>query len=448
MKSFLTGLWESLRSNYWFVPALMTLGAIGLSYALLALDQRLKLSNMSGVAWLYTGGAAGARSVLSTVASSVITVAGTTFSITIAALSLASSQFGPRLLRGFLRDTGNQVVLGTFIGTFVYCLLILRMIRGVDQDVFVPNIAVTGGVFLSLASVAVLIYFINHVSTSIQAAHVVSSVTEELIEAIDRLYPAEIGQGEGDLDAVPPELSHPCHDILATKSGYVQIINQEKLIGLAQTVDGVLEIKRRPGTFVTRGSILAVLGAAVEPDEKFCKQVNGAFMLGPNRTMVQDAQFGLDQLVEVASRALSPGINDPFTAIMCLDRIGEALSDLAVRPMPSARRFDDKDVLRVIADPPTFQGMADASLDQIRQYGSTSYAVTLRFLETLEAVAPSASAEDRAVLQRQAALIYEGRSALSASEDRQRVAARYALTVQALEAEPEAEVDERLKTAC
>ncbi len=414
----------------------MTAGAIGLSYLLLYFDRSIKMSSLSGIAWLYTGGASGARSVLSTVASSVITVAGTTFSITIAALSLASSQFGPRLLRGFLRDTGNQIVLGTFIGTFVYCLLILRMVRGTDNDVFVPNIAVTGGVFLSLASVAVLIYFINHVSTSIQAAHVVSSVTEELIEVIDRLYPAEIGQGEGDLDNVPPEMPHPCHDILATKSGYVQIVNQEKLIALAQDKGGVLEIKRRPGAFVTRGCLLAVLGATDAPDEKFCKAVNSAFILGPHRTMIQDAQFGLDQLVEVASRALSPGINDPFTAIMCLDRIGQALSDLAVRPMPSARRYGDKNVLRVIAEAPTFEGMAEASLDQIRQYGSTSYAVSLRFLETLEAVASSTNAEDRAVLRRQATLIYEGRSALSASEDRQRVAARYAQTVQALETLP------------
>jgi len=436
LKSFLTGLWESLRSNYWFVPALMTVGAVGLSYVLLYFDRTLKMSSLSGLAWLYTGGASGARSVLSTVASSVITVAGTTFSITIAALSLASSQFGPRLLRGFLRDAGNQVVLGTFIGTFVYCLLILRMVRGGDNALFVPNLAVTGGVFLSLASVAVLIYFINHVSTSIQAAHVVSSVTEELIEAIDRLYPAGIGQGVSELEDVPPELLSSCYNILATKSGYVQILNQDKLIALAQDKDGVLEIKRRPGTFVTRGCILAVLGAAEEPDEKFCKQVNSAFTLGPHRTMIQDAQFGLDQLVEVASRALSPGINDPFTAIMCLDRIGQALSDLAARPMPSARRYDDKGVLRVIAEPPTFQGMADASLDQIRQYGSTSYAVTLRFLETLEAVSPQVRDDDRAVLRRQAMLAYEGRSALSASEDRQRVASRYAETVKALEAPP------------
>ena len=150
MKSFFFNFWEALRGSYWFVPSLMTMGAIALSYAFLALDQRLNVSSLRGYSWIYAGGASGARSVLSTVASSVITVAGTTFSITIATLSLASSQFGPRLLRGFLRDTGNQVVLGTFIGTFVYCLLILRTIRGEQTDVFVPNFSVTCGVFWHL----------------------------------------------------------------------------------------------------------------------------------------------------------------------------------------------------------------------------------------------------------------------------------------------------------
>lgn len=416
----------------------MTVGAIGLSYGLLALDQRKPASHLKGIAWLYTGGAAGARSVLSTVASSVITVAGTTFSITIASLSLASSQFGPRLLRGFLRDTGNQVVLGTFIGTFVYCLLVLRMVRGVQQDVFVPNFAVTGGVALSLASVAVLIYFINHVSASIQAAQVVASVTHELTEAIDRLYPSEIAQGAEDVPDLPESRSRLSHSqsLIAGKSGYVQIINQDRLIHLAREADGVLEVARRPGTFVTRGCVLAVLWSAAALPEGFPTKVNDAFVLGPHRTMTQDARFGFDQLVEVAARALSPGINDPFTAIMCLDRIGEALAHLAARPMPSAFRYDADSALRVIAESPCFADMVDAAFDQIRQYGRDSYAVTLHLLDKLESVTPQACAADRAVLRRQADLIYTGRSALSAAEDRERVAARYAQTVRALEAPP------------
>lgn len=414
----------------------MTAGAIGLSYGLLALDQREPASRVRGIAWLYTGGAAGARSVLSTVASSVITVAGTTFSITIAALSLASSQFGPRLLRGFLRDTGNQVVLGTFIGTFVYCLLVLRMVRGVEQDVFVPNFAVTGGVALSLASVAVLIYFINHVSASIQAAQIVASVTNELTEAIDRLYPQESAQGAEEVSHLPKTRSLSSHSLIAGKSGYVQIINQDRLLHLAQEAEGVLEVARRPGTFVTRGCVLALLWSAATLPEGFPNKVNDAFVLGPHRTMTQDARFGFDQLVEVAARALSPGINDPFTAVMCLDRIGEALAYLVTRPMPSAFRYDVDGALRVIADSSCFADMVDAAFDQIRQYGRDSYAVTLHLLETLESVTPQACAADRAALRRQADMIYTGRSALSADEDRQRVAARYAQTVRALEAPP------------
>jgi uncharacterized membrane protein len=406
----------------------MSAGAFGLSYVLLALDQRQRFASLNGFAWIYTGGAVGARSVLSTIASSVITVAGTTFSITIAALSLASSQFGPRLLRGFLRDTGNQIVLGTFIGTFVYCLFVLRAVRGVEKDVFVPNLAVTGGVFLSLASVGVLIYFINHVSASIQASNVITKVAGELAEAIERLYPALIGQREADRIPTRQEgeaVSTQQRPVPARCSGYVQIIDEARLVNLARAASGVLVVVRRPGTFVTKGAPLAMLRSERTPPEDFSLRVNKAFILGPHRTMTQDAGFGIDQLVEVAARALSPGINDPFTAIICLDRLGDAISQLATRRMPSAQHYDDSN-LRVIAAPLLFPEMVDAAFDQIRQYGRSSYAVTLHLLETLEVIgARTTGAEDQAALRRQADLIYSGSEALSELEDRRIVAARY-----------------------
>jgi uncharacterized membrane protein len=435
MKPFLINFWETLRSSYWFVPALMSAGAFGLSYVLLALDQHLRFPSLNGFAWIYTGGAVGARSVLSTIASSVITVAGTTFSITIAALSLASAQFGPRLLRGFLRDTGNQVVLGTFIGTFVYCLFVLRAIRGVERDVFVPNLAVTGGVFLALASVGVLIYFINHVSSSIQASNVITKVAGELNEAIERLYPALIGEGEADHTPTRPEgeaVSTQQRPIPARCCGYVQIIDEARLIDLARAASGVLVIARRPGTFVTKGAPLAVLRSERTPPEDFSLRVNKAFILGPHRTMTQDAGFGIDQLVEVAARALSPGINDPFTAIICLDRLGDAISQLVTRRMPSAQHYDDSN-LRVIAAPLLFPEMVDAAFDQIRQYGRTSYAVTLHLLETLEVIgARTTGAEDQAALRRQADLIYSGSQALPELEDRRIVAAHYTVILPSL----------------
>jgi uncharacterized membrane protein len=439
MKSFFLNLGESLRSSYWFVPLLMTSGAIALSFGLLALDRSIHIPPQSNFAWLYSGGAAGARSVLSTIASSVITVAGTTFSITIAALSLASSQFGPRLLRGFLRDTGNQIVLGTFIGTFVYCLLILRTVRGEQYSAFVPNLAVTGGVVLSLASVSVLIYFINHVSSAIQASHVITSVSNELHEAIDRLYPSGLAEGPKETPLAPvqpPPLPPKVREICAERSGYLQLIDQDRLVECARTAHGVLEIVPRPGKFVTQGAPLAHLHADGAPPpggfDPWSLLVNKAFILGPHRTMTQDAGFGIDQLVEVAVRALSPGINDPFTAMTCVDRLGQALSRLAMRPIPSSRRYDGGN-LRVIAVPDSFPDFVNAAFDQIRQYGHDSFAVTLRLLEVLEIVGGRTKrAEDRAALRRQADLLYAGIDALPIAEDRQTVASHYARTRQSL----------------
>lgn len=434
MKSHLVNFWETLRSTYWFVPGLMMLGAIGLSYGLLMLDQHVKIPTTSGFAWIYAGSATGARSVLSTVAASVITVAGTTFSITIAALTLASSQFGPRLLRGFLRDTGNQVVLGTFTGTFVYCLLVLRTIRGA-QDAFVPNVAITGGVALALACVGVLIYFINHVSTSIQASHVISAAAAELDETIDRIYPTSIGGKSAEPErssGEPLSLAGTNRAIVAECSGYVRLIDESRLITLARAAEGVIEIVRPPGAFVSPGAPIAVLHSDQPRPDDLSGAVNEAFVLGLNKTMTQDIGFGIEQLVEVAVRALSPGINDPFTAMSCVDRLGAALALIAGREPPPSKLRDDNGAVRVIAVPPPYPAMVNMAFDQIRQYGRGSFAVTLHLLETLESVAARASRDsDRAALRRQANLVRAGAEALPDIEDRQAVAARYLATLRA-----------------
>jgi uncharacterized membrane protein len=189
MKTKLLKLWDSLRATFWLVPTLMAIMAIGLSFAMVALDEAVGNRVLEKVGWVWAGGPEGARGLLSTVAGSMITVAGVVFSITIVALSLASSQYGPRLLRNFVRDKGNQIVLGSFIATFVYCLLVLRTVRGDDGAHFVPAIAITLGMVLTLASLGVLIYFIHHVSISIQAATIIGLVSHELNEVIERLFP-------------------------------------------------------------------------------------------------------------------------------------------------------------------------------------------------------------------------------------------------------------------
>jgi uncharacterized membrane protein len=196
MKTRMMSWWQDLRSNYWALPGGMTFLAATMAILLPEVDAQRNREIAHQTPWIYSGGADGARLVLGTIAASTITVAGTTFSITIAALTLASSQFGPRLLRNFMRDTGNQIVLGTFIGTFLYCLLVLRRVQSVEETIFVPYIATSVALLMAVASIVVLIYFIDHAAASIQASHVIASASGELERAIDRIFPETMGVGE------------------------------------------------------------------------------------------------------------------------------------------------------------------------------------------------------------------------------------------------------------
>jgi uncharacterized membrane protein len=441
MKTRLRNLWEALRSTFWLVPALMTLGAAALSFALIALDEAVRSRVIQEVGWFWAGGPEGARELLSTVAGSMITVAGVVFSVTIVALSLASSQFGPRLLRNFMRDTGNQVVLGTFIATFVYCLLVLRTVRGDDSGPFVPAVAITVGLALAMASLGVLIYFIHHVAASIQVTHLITVVSQDLLYAIDRLFPEKLGHGDPQLHGRPPVAHLPerferqVRPVDGTRSGYLQAIDSEGLMRLATEYDLIVHINHRPGHFVVQGGALATVWPGARLDERLAEEIRDAFLVGNERSLTQDVEFAVDQLVEVAVRALSPGVNDPFTAMACVDRLGEALCRFAERLPPSPLRYDDDGRLRVIAYPFTFADVTAAAFNQIRQYGRASAAVTIRLLEAMANVADyTAREEDRAALLQQASMVRRGsQKAIPEEWDRQEVEARYRTVVKALE---------------
>lgn len=440
MKNIKLGkLWDSLHSSYWFVPALMAGLAITMALAMLTLDRAGKSGPIEKLAWIYAGGPDGARTLLSTIAGSMITVAGTAFSITIVALTLASSQFGPRLLRNFMRDTGNQVVLGTFIATFIYCLLVLRTVRGDDYNVFVPQISVTVGIVLAMTSIGVLIYFIHHASTSIQAWHVITEVGSDLDKAIDRLFPQKIGYGESGekrrwVEEIPVGFDREASPILATSSGYLQAIDDDKLMKIAKSKQLLVRLKHRPGKFVVKGSELIVLWPGERVNEKLTQQLNEAFILGKQRTEQQDIQFCIDQLVEVAVRAISPGINDPFTAIRCIDQLSVGLCHLAEKDFPSPYRYDDDNKLRVIADPVTFAKLIDDAFNQIRQYSKTDVAVRIRMLEAIAVIAThTVNKKDRAALLHHANAIERSSGDEIAQEcDRRDIEERYLAVVKAL----------------
>ncbi len=436
MRDRFTNFVERLRANFWVLPSVMVILSAILAVFTIRLDSNFTLHTVQVFLWIYTGGAQGARALLSMVAGSMITVAGVTFSITIAALANSTSQFGPRLLRNFMRDTGNQITLGTFIATFMYCLLILRVVRDTSEGHFIPYISVTVAIGLAMASLGVLIYFIHHVSTSISAESVVAMVGSDLEEAIDRLYPkrGNLHWREWRLrveDVVPENFDPGSHAVEAISSGYLQTIDYEALTNLAKSKDLIIQIESRPGHFIKAGSDLVRIWPAKSYDESMDEWVRDAFILGIHRLHGQDIELAVSQLVEVAVRALSPGINDPFTAMSCIDRLGVGLSKLAERSVPSAYRYDNEGNLRLLTYPVTFGGITDLAFDQIRQNGRSDVAVTIHLLETIAVVAAHTRDGDKLrPLQRQAVMTW--RSSLDAVPeewDREDIEERYMMVM-------------------
>lgn len=400
MKTRLLAYWDELRTSYWFLPSLLAIAALGLAWSTLQVDARW--GEWTAPVGVFAATPSGARSILSGVAAAMITIAGLTFSIVIVAITVASQQYGARLLRNFMRDVSNQFVLGAFIAIFIYCLLILGAIRSEAPQGYVPDLSVTLSVVLTVLGLGVLIYFIHHVSSSIDAAQLINVVGGEVDDNVDRLFPETLGEEAPD---TPTDASDaPGVDVVATASGYVQAIDDESLLAAAQQHDVVIRLERRPGDRVVEGTRIAVVVG--HADDRVCEAINQALVIGNRRTALQDLEFSIDQLVEIAVRALSPGINDPFTAILCIDRLTISLSRLARRRIPRRERFDGEGQLRVIARPWTFAGALDTAFDQIRQYGNTSTAVAARLLESLAILAGCVRRPtDVAALLRQTALV-------------------------------------------
>lgn len=440
MKTHLSNLWEALRVSYWFVPSLMLVLAFVLSLVTLQADVTLGSRVTERVEWIYSSDPEGARKLLSTVAGSMISVAAVVFSITVLTLTLASNQFGHRLLRSFMRDAGNQFVLGTFVATFLYCLLILRRVS--TDGSTVPQISVTTGILLAVVSLAVLIYFIHHVASSIQVGTIVSRVSAELHQVIDRLLPEEIRPGSPAPDntraedLIPPRFGEQAARVPSIRSGYIQAIDEQRLLELAERHDLLLSLPHRPGGFVIAGIPLVLAWPEERWDERTTNAVRRAVIIGPQPTPEQDVEFSIRQLAEIATRALSPGINDPFTAVTCVDYLGAGLGTLARREFPAPYRYSrDGHKLRLITHPVTFADAVGAAFDPIRQYGSGHVAVVIRMLEVLATVAALVQrAEDRQALRRQAAMLAEEAARrIPEKMDRCDVDARYSAAVEALQ---------------
>ncbi|MDQ3058889.1 MAG: DUF2254 domain-containing protein [Pseudomonadota bacterium] len=373
--------WIGLRASLWFVPGLIV--AASLAGAAALVEAQGWIDDEAAQAWprLLGASAEGSRGMLGAIATSMMTVAGVVFSITMVALSLASSQFSPRILRNFMRDRITQGVLGVFVGVFAYCLVVLRAIRGPDDGNFIPSLAVLGAMGYVLGAIGLLIYFIHHVADSIQASSILVRIAGETGAAIDRLFPQDIGQPASGPSTVDAHVPATWTVVMGSRTGYILGVDGQQMLDFAAAHDRVVRLPENGRFVVAATPLLEVSGAAplsAQEEEKLRAWVS----IGRQRTVEQDAAFGIQQLVDMAVKALSPGINDPTTACMCLDQLCALLTRLASRCAPDPHRLKDGR-LRVIAPAPGFADLATLAFGAILRSSRGNLEVLARALDAL-----------------------------------------------------------------
>lgn len=436
MKSWLIAVWDSWRSSFWFTPALLTIVAVVLGIVLPVLDAHVHPQGRALVSWIQTTSSA-ARATLGALTGTLITVTSVIFSVTMVTLSLTTSQFGSRLLRTFSENEITQFTLGTFLGTSVYCLLVLRSVRTVEGQEFVPHISTAFGVGASILSVVLFIAFIHHVANSIQAQSVVRSVAHDLDLAIEYLYPNKLDDDDDFVDRPLGEVDPAglfddvsSVTVIAETDGYLQAVDVPSLRSLAERHELVIRLAVRPGDFVARGAPIAELMHRNPPQNDgadFSEPVNDLFVVGHRRTPRQDVECAVQELVEVAVRALSPGINDPFTALSCIDYLLASLRRFASRKIPSSYVYDADGNLRLILRPITFPDLLDSGLNQIRHFGAQQPAILSRLLDRLCVLAGGVRRpSDRDAVRRHAGMIMRAAEhGLPESNDVEAVRQRY-----------------------
>lgn len=402
MKTRIANLWEVLHDSYWFTPSLMVIASIVLALGLLLIDHRIDIDvyKFGNISFVYSGGIDSARDILSDIAASIIAIAGVSFSVTVVALSLASSEYGPRLLRHYMRNTGTQVVLGVFVSTFVYCLLVYCQIpdEGVwDQP---PRLAVSFGVILAFVSIAFFIYFIHHMSEFMRADVIITAAFHELMTRIEDLYPEDLGldveQIPEDMDFhLPADFESTSKPLTVAHSAYLQAIASETLMQLASKHDLLLRLDCRPGEFLIRNRPVARVYPKDRVTPELEAQLVSALICGYHRTPEQDVGFAINELVEITLRALSPSLNDPYTAISCIDRMTAGLCRLSERRFPSRVRFDAEHRPRIVARVFSFEELVREALDPIRRNSAQDELVKVHLARSLRIVIGHARGQSR-----------------------------------------------------
>ncbi len=378
-----------LRGQLWIIPLVLSALALGLAYWVLTSGASfLEVRDVGGFWWLYGGDASSARDLMSSLLSGLMTMTSLVVSVTFVILTLAANQLGPRLISTFMGDRQIQTVLGLFLGTILYVLVVLRSLDETLGAEGVPHVAVTIGSVLTVVCLFALLFYVHKIARAIIADSIVARVAGDLHNDIRSMLPAEANE-------TAPDLTRPrAGAVSLDRSGYIQVIDYDRLVTLACRADAVFAVKVRAGHFVLKNGEHVVVHAGRPLGQEAVQAIRAAFVVGQERNSAQDLEFGLRQLVEIALRALSPGINDPFTAIAVIDRIGAALEEIFMCSLQQAVWRDKEDKVRVIAQRSDVQGLTDAAFDAIRQAGQEIPAVLIRMADVLGQLAPVLRAEE------------------------------------------------------
>lgn len=387
MKIWFINLWSHLRASYWFIPLLMAAGAILLSISLITLDHWIMQPGNKSIRWLLVIRPDGARAILATIAGSMITVAGVTFSMTVLAVSFSMGQIGPRLIQNFMRDRSNQRTLGIFIATFLYSILVLLNVVSPDQlgnHAFVPHIAILVAITLAIACIGFFIFFIHHIPESINIFNLLAKISRDYQCQLNLLFPenANLSNKNNGGQITLSNFCKDAHPILSKKAGYIRYINREALLKLAIEMDCIIAIKHQAGVFVTQGTPLVYANKVLDENQ----QDNGleCFAISHEKDPDHDILFVSDEVVEIIARALSPGINSPFIAITAIDWLQVMIESLSKREIPDACLYDEDHELRIIAENMTLANFIDNVFGGVRSYISHDRNALLHMLYTIK----------------------------------------------------------------
>jgi uncharacterized membrane protein len=399
--------WNDVQTSLWFVPGLCVAVAIVIAFLMAEIDHGLEDEDLAVPTWIFAGSADGARSILSTIAGSLITIIGVLFSITIVVLQQAASQFTPRVMGNFIRQTGTQLTLGIYLATFLYSLLVLRTVRGEDSQAeeFIPRLSIALALILAAVCLGFLVYFIHHMATSLQASMVLANVNREFREDVGPLYPEHIGSSANDEDKTLESFRRdympvPTVQVKAERSGYVLRVDDDSIVANAPETRGIA-ILPQIGDFVVRGSPIIEIGGIRELSDDQRGRICNCIELGTERSRFQDPLFSIRQLVDIALKALSPSVNDPTTANNAISMLGDCIALLAGRTFPDRVRVvereedDQRGDVHVWTNRPPFAVYVDAAFTEIRREATSHVAVTGYLVDTIGAIGDSVTIRQR-----------------------------------------------------